>query len=496
MVHQQLLRDVAATCPVPPFASAALEVARIVVRGRQRARVVRFGRGRELAVFVGGGVVMMLVVGLGAAFVSHSLAREQALEDAARMTERLSSLVVGPLVPGYLAKDPTGTAALERVVSDRMSDGSLMEVTIWSAAGEVLYSDEPQEVGTRVPASEEVKAAVAGTTTAAWEDDLPEAVTGSAADAPSSTAGGAGPGRYVEVYAPLRLTGQPPMVFEAYFDYRQMDDLARRLFRQLLTLALVPLLLLQLIQIPVGLSLGRRLRRSETERMRLLQQELTAFEQERVRFASDLHDGPIQELAGTSYAIGAVAATGGNRDDPLVGRAQDALLRSIRSLRKLMTDLDPPDLRAGRFDHTISALAERLSAEGMDVELNLAELPPLSESAMTVLYRVARETVATAQDYEASRVIMTLAPVKGIPPGEDSRIRLVVTDDGVGLDPSRFDRNSERYLRVRALHDRIESLGGALVITSAPGRGTTVQVDLPTGAAPPADPTPPAAVPE
>jgi signal transduction histidine kinase len=271
------------------------------------------------------------------------------------------------------------------------------------------------------------------------------------------------------------------MVFEAYFNYRPVDELASRLLRQILPLALIPLLLLQLIQIPVGLSLGRRLRRSENERIRLLQRDLSASDQERVRFATELHDGPIQELAGGSYALGAVAATAADRLLPLVSRVQDAMMHSLQNLRGLMTDLDRPDLRSGRLDQAIANLAEQLRTEAIDVDLELAELPNLAPEVMAALYRAVQEALANAYRDAAGRVSIALASTRGTRPGEPPRVRLVVADDGVGADPARIDRNSEGYLRMQLLHDRVSSLQGDLVVTSAPGHGTTVRVDLPTG---------------
>jgi two-component system, NarL family, sensor kinase len=451
-------------------------------RGSQRARVLRFGTRRDLAVFVGGGVLMTLVVGLGAGWVCHSVAHEQALEDSARVTQRMSEQVVAPLVSGYLAKNPDDTAELKRVIGSRMRERNLTEVTIWGADGEVLYSDKPGDIGKKLPLSEDLLAALAGTTTSAWEDDEPEADATSVGDALASTADDTGDRRYVEVYAPLRVAGEPPLAFEAYFDYRQVDDLAGKLLRQILPLVLIPLVLLQLLQIPVGLSLGRRLRRSEEERLRLVQRALADAEQQRVRFAADLHDGPIHELAGTSYALGAVASTVPGPPNPLVGRLQDALLRSIQSLRGLMTDLDPPDLRSGRLDRTVATLAEQLRDEGVDVELELAELPELSGEVMAVVYQVVREALAQAQDTAAGRVLIRLAPVAGLGSGADAVVRLVITDDGVGLDASRVDRRSERYQRGRLLHDRAASMGGKLLVTSAAGDGTTVELELPARA--------------
>jgi len=451
-------------------------------RGNQRPRVVRFGARRERAVFLGGGLLTTVVVGVGAGLMCHSIAHQQALADSARMTEQLSNLVIGPLLPGYLDREPGGAAELRRVVKDRMSDQTLTEVTIWSADGTVVYSDKAEDIGKTLPPSKQLLAAVAGRTTSGWEDDPPEADATSAAQAEASTADDTGPGRFVEVYTPLRLKDRPPMVFEAYYNYGPVDELAGRLLRQILPLVLIPLVLLQLIQIPVGLSLGRRLRRSDNERIRLLQRDLSASDQERVRFATDLHDGPIQELAGGSYALGAVAATAGDGQLPLVSRVQDVMQQSIHNLRGLMTDLDRPDLRSGRLDQAIPALAEKVRAEGIDVELELAELPNLSHEAMATLYRVVRETLANVQRSNAGQVSIALASMRGASPGEPPRVRLVVADDGEGVDPSRIDRSSEAYLRMQLLHDQVESLEGELVVASAPGHGTTVQVDLPSRA--------------
>jgi two-component system NarL family sensor kinase len=450
--------------------------------GKRRVRAVRFGTRPQWAVFVGGGLLMMVVVGLAAAFVCRSVVQEQALDDAARTTQRLSRLVIGPLVPGYLAHDAADVADLDRVVAARMSDGNLREVTVWSADGLVVYSDRPENIGKRVAPSDALLAAVTGTTTAAWEDDPPEAEATSAADGRDSTADDSGRRRYVEVYAPLALAGQPPMVFEAYFDYRQVDALAGQLLRQILPVVLVPLLLLQLVQIPVGLSLGRRLRRSEDERMRMLQRELVASDRERSHLAEDLHDGPIQELAGSSYALGAVAATVSEGQRPLVRRVQDALQRSILGLRGVMTDLDRLDLRSGRLDLSLATLAEQFRAEGLDVEVVPTESPSLSPEVMATLYRVTREALVNAERSAATRVTISLSSVDVAAPGGQPRVRLVIADDGAGLNPSRIDRQSEGYLRAQLLHDRVQSLGGELVITSAPTRGTTVHVDLPTNA--------------
>jgi signal transduction histidine kinase len=455
--------------------------------GTQGARVVSLVPQRERAVFLGCGIVMMLVVGVGATLMSRSVAQEQAIEESERMTQRLSGQVIGPLVPGYLSKDPAAMADLRRAVRNRMTDSRLTEVTIWTGDGEVVYTDNPADIGKKFPPSVELLAAASGDTTAGVEDDPPEAHARSAAEAEASAADDTGPKRYVEVYTPLTVVNRPSMVLEAYYSYSQVNDLTNRLLRRILPAVLIPLLVLQLIQIPVGLSLGRRIRRYENEHSRLLQRELMLLDRERVRLATNLHDGPIQELAGTSYALGAVASTVAPPQAPLVGRIQDALLHSVQSLRGLMTDLDPPDLRSGQLDRTIHGLAEELRAEGVDVELDLQELPPLNEETMAGLYRVVREAFAHAMSHGAGKVTVLCTTAQSVPPHDVPRVRLVISDDGVGIDSGWLDRGIEGQFGLRLLRDRVTSLGGEVVITSTVGQGTTITAELPAQAEGPAD---------
>ena len=442
----------------------------------QRVRVIRLGARRELALLVGFGLGIMLLIGVGAAFATQKVAQDQALEDSERITERMGRVVIRPQWDRYVDGDPR---LLDEAVRTRMSDGNLTEVTVWAADGRILYSDDPAHIGTRpTKPPEELAAALAGEITSGFEDGAPEAGAPPAGATPAGAASvPPDQHRYVEVYSPFDVPGHPRMVFEAYFDYDQVDRLAQRLLAQTLPLVLVPLVILQLVQIPVAISLARRLKRHENERARLLERALSVSDRERVRFAADLHDGPIQDLAGISYALGAVAPTVAERHAPLMARVQDALQRSIQSLRGLMTDLYPPDLRSGNLDQTIVTLAEQLRAEGLDVELELADLPPMGEESVAALYRVVRETLANVQKHaEADTVRISLGLVAAAQP---PRVRLVIADDGVGVDPSRLDRRAEGHLGLRLLTDRVEGMGGSLLITSAAGQGTTVQAELP-----------------
>jgi two-component system NarL family sensor kinase len=249
---------------------------------------------------------------------------------------------------------------------------------------------------------------------------------------------------------------------------------------QTIPLVIAPLLLLQLLQIPASLSLARRLRRHEQERTRLLERGLATADQERARFAADLHDGPIQDLAGIGYVLGAVAPTVPEGQAPLMLRVQEALQRAIESLRSLMTDLYPPDLQTRTLTRIIADLAEPLRADGLDVDLRAAELPTLSTESVAALYRVGKESLVNIRKHaKATKVTLRLDLVSGSDAGGVDRLRFVVEDDGVGVDESQLDRRAEGHLGLRLLTDRVESLGGQLAIVSGPGRGTRVEAEVP-----------------
>jgi two-component system, NarL family, sensor kinase len=446
---------------------------------------LRVGTRRELGLWVGFGFLVTVAIGLGAVYASRSVAQDQALEDSERITERLANLTVKPLWLGYRSGDPAGVAGLQRTVETGMADGNLTEVTVWSADGVVLYSDKPEDIGKHLPPPDDLDEALAGETTSGFETGEPEAdapLSAPASQVPDRTA--AGPDRFVEVYTPFRVGGEPPMVFEAYFDYDRVDRLADRLLRQALPLVLVPLLVLQLVQVPIAVSLARRIGRHEHERSRLLEEALSASDRERARFAADLHDGPIQDLAAVSFMLGAVARTDVDGHALALAPIQAGLQGSMGGLRGLMTDLYPPDLSSGNLDRTITTLADRLRDEGLEVVLDLHKVPLLSEEGALTLYWVARESLTNVQKYaRASTVTISLSLARSSQDRNQASLTLVIADDGVGFDLVELSRRGDDRLGLRLLANHVESLGGELVVTSGLGQGTTVRAELSTGRA-------------
>ena len=257
--------------------------------GPPRTAKRRTGIRRELFLFYGAAALALIVVAIGAVIASRSVAQSQALTESEGMTTRLADLVLGPLLLASMNGGDEEHAALVSAIEHRMKDGYLREVVVWDAAGNVIWADDPAEIGKQLPPPPEVTEAITHGTISSDFEDEPEAST----IPPEEMDDG-----FVEVYVPLDMKGEPPLAFEAYYDYARVDDNANNLMAQLIPLVLIPLVALLIILVPIALSLSRRIRRNDAERAELLEHSLSVSEKERIRIAADLHDGPIQDLAG------------------------------------------------------------------------------------------------------------------------------------------------------------------------------------------------------
>jgi two-component system NarL family sensor kinase len=198
---------------------------------------------------------------------------------------------------------------------------------------------------------------------------------------------------------------------------------------------------------------------------------------ERNRLAREFHDTLAQALAGIALQLEtADALLEGSADLPRARRAvQQALSLSRTSLeeaRRTVLDLRAAPLEGRSLADALTALAEAQSASG---GLRLTCLAtggqhPLSVRVETGLYRIAQEALANvtqhAQACNAS-LSLTITPESAT---------LVVEDDGQGFDPEHLPPGR---LGLVGANERARLLGGSLVVTSSPGKGTRVEVKVP-----------------
>jgi signal transduction histidine kinase len=221
-------------------------------------------------------------------------------------------------------------------------------------------------------------------------------------------------------------------------------------------------------------------RRSAThaERRRLVRQVLQATESERTRIASDLHDGPIQQLAVLAYSVHRVRRRMARGDRPgaeaLLDELEEGLAEQVAGLRRLMTELRPPILDDSGLEQALREHVERVGGEaGITASCDVRLPHRLDRELETVLYRVAQEALTNVVKHSRAREVRVTLGVTG------QSVVLTVRDDGTGFDPSRtgeFLRDG--HFGLTGMRERVALLGGDFEVTSTPGQGTTLQVAL------------------
>jgi signal transduction histidine kinase len=211
------------------------------------------------------------------------------------------------------------------------------------------------------------------------------------------------------------------------------------------------------------------------ERLRL---SLRAAEEERARWARELHDETLQELGALKLMLDSAQQTGKAAMMQSSGAsAASQLDLLIRNLQALITELRPAALDEIGLEAALDALLARVRASSglvLETHVSLAHeegrhptrLEPEIERA---IYRVLQEALTNAMKHaSAERVTINLVE-------EANSVTLTVADDGSGFDPEQLTGG----FGLVSMRDRVSLVSGSLSIDSSPGRGTTVRIEVP-----------------
>jgi signal transduction histidine kinase len=204
-------------------------------------------------------------------------------------------------------------------------------------------------------------------------------------------------------------------------------------------------------------------------------QELAAMN-ERNRLARELHDSVTQTIFGLTLSAQAALilldrnpARAVAELDHLQSLAQNALAE----MRALVQELHPHTGSGQSLSILLRRLVEeRRSNDGLAVDLRIKGDRRLPVNVETELFRITQEALNNVVKHaRANQAVVTLDL-------EDARqIHLKIEDAGVGFDPSRAS-SLPGHLGLTSMHERVQALGGTLLIDSQPGKGTCLQVEL------------------
>jgi signal transduction histidine kinase len=270
------------------------------------------------------------------------------------------------------------------------------------------------------------------------------------------------PGRDVRV---VRHEGAPPVAI--IHDPQLNDD------PELLEAAgAVALLAAENAELEAGWTAA--LQELERSRARLVR----AADDERRRFERNLHDSVQQQLVSIKLRLEMEAEEG-----DLSESSRERLLEmshrmeaALADVREVAHGLYPPLLIASGLPAAIRRLHEQVVPRPEIHVVAVGRYPPEIESAV---YYCCLEALANATKHGGRGVHVSVWLAE-----EDGHLTFRVADDGPG-----FEMGEARGLGLQHMEDRLGALGGALRITTAPGRGTTVSGSVPVRSAIP-EPSP------
>jgi signal transduction histidine kinase len=194
---------------------------------------------------------------------------------------------------------------------------------------------------------------------------------------------------------------------------------------------------------------------------------VAASDDARRRIERDLHDGAQQRLVSLALDLRIVEGAVSPQLVELKGdlsRVADGLDGLLDELREIARGIHPAILGEGGIEPALKTLARR---SPIPVAVDVRTRARLSEPVEVAAYYVVAETITNAAKHAESSIVRVEVEQR------DGFLKIFVQDDGVGgADPARGSG-------LTGLKDRVEALGGALVVESPVGAGTSVNARIP-----------------
>jgi len=201
-------------------------------------------------------------------------------------------------------------------------------------------------------------------------------------------------------------------------------------------------------------------------------------EQERMEVARDLHDGPLQDMIGLSFALTDMV----NTDDKTerlekIEEIQQSLQSQINNIRIFCSELRPPALAPFGVERAIRAHLESVQEKNSQIQFYLDMVKDgntLPEETRMALFRVFQEAVNNVVKHSSATDTWVRFYL------DEEQVELEIRDNGQGFTRPANLVNLARqgHLGLVGMQERVEAVGGALEVLSMPGEGTRVRVTI------------------
>ncbi len=218
-----------------------------------------------------------------------------------------------------------------------------------------------------------------------------------------------------------------------------------------------------------------RAERAGGELRRLSQQLVKAQEQERKAIARELHDEVGQMLTAQRMELRNLRELRDGPEHAFLARLEDTARLSeeaLRVVRDIAMGLRPSMLDDLGLGPAVEWQGREFSRRyGVPVTVHLeGPLEELPDAHRTCVYRIVQEALTNSARHAGATQIRIAVH------GAQDRLQILVQDDGVGFDPS---QSRSRGLGLIGMEERVKELGGEVSVLSQPGKGTSINAQIP-----------------
>ena len=209
-------------------------------------------------------------------------------------------------------------------------------------------------------------------------------------------------------------------------------------------------------------------KRVERELQKMMTTIINVQEEERKRLSRNLHDGIGQNLYSHLITINRLLA---EMDHPLLTQMQNEATQLIEEIREISWELRPSVLDDLGLVPAIRSFLSRYSNHyHIDVYFECVLNQRLNISIELTIYRIIQEALTNIRKYaEVSEATVTIREI-------DDVIRVMIEDKGKGFD----EKNQTFGVGLFSMDERARSVGGELNISSSPGKGTKLILEVPS----------------
>jgi len=210
-----------------------------------------------------------------------------------------------------------------------------------------------------------------------------------------------------------------------------------------------------------------------------------AVQEERIRFAREIHDTLSQSLFGIVYALDGLGKL--LPEQPALVKAELEQIKQVAEdtrveVRQSILDIWPSALTAAVFERDLRRFIAQFCRPNqlhLDIAVRGA-FDALSPRQQRSLYRVAQEALTNVVKHANAQHAQVFLDVNG------DRALLHVRDDGRGFEPevALARERAREHFGLKGINDRVEALGGTCAYESRPGKGTTISVSIPVAGVP------------